>query len=153
MSDPINDGFDPDAPYPLFNKRNSKRVERYLLLIEEHRGNVSAIARDECISRSVCKQYIDKVPELAAALDDIRQTVVDAAEKNIFAATESGDLPCSKMVVAMLGKDRGWVPREEKTGADGAPLIPPSITFAPYEEEPEAPAQGAGEPQESSAND
>lgn len=120
--------------------RNAVKVQHYLELIRLCRGNVSAMAREEGISRSVCKQYIDKCPELVSALNDWRQEIVDKAEDNIFILVEKGDGAASKMVVSMLGKDRGWVAREEQTGKDGTPLIPSVIEFTTYEEEPEADA-------------
>lgn len=110
--------------------RNSEKVERYLRLIEEHRGNKSAMAREEGVTRTQLSDYIDSTPELLSALQDWRQGIIDKSEDNIFVAAEKGDLASSKMIVATLGKDRGWVPREEQTGKDGMPLIPPTITFA-----------------------
>jgi len=121
--------------------------EAVLAKIEEFRGNVSAIARDFGVWRSNLVQYISTKPELQAALDDIRQTVVDKAESNIFAAVEQGDLGSSKMVVSMLGKDRGWVTREEQTGKDGAPLVPPQIVFTPYDDADTGPANDIDAPE------
>ena len=125
--------------------RDPAKVERYLRLIEECRGNVSAIAREEGVARTIAKGYIDKTPELVSALYDWRQSIVDTAEDNIFKAAEKGDLASSKMIVATLGKDRGWVPREEKTGADGTPLVPPQIVFTTYEDEHSADEEKAAE--------
>jgi hypothetical protein len=125
--------------------RDPAKVERYLRLIEECRGNVSAIAREEGVARTIAKGYIDKTPELVSALHDWRQSIVDTAEDNIFKAAEKGDLASSKMIVATLGKDRGWVPREEKTGADGTPLVPPQIVFTTYEDEHSADEEKAAE--------
>lgn len=115
--------------------RNNVKVERLLALIEEHRGNISAIARSEGEKRSTVKEYIDKTPELVQALSDWRQGIIDKSEDNIFLAVEKGDLASSKMVAATLGKDRGWVPREEQTGKDGKDLIPSQIIFTTYEDE------------------
>jgi DNA-directed RNA polymerase subunit N (RpoN/RPB10) len=129
----LEDRYDEDAKrYPERSERTAAKISRYLELIEEKKGNVSAIARELTITRSVCFNYIQSHVELADALKDWRETVVDKAEENIFDAAMTGDQGASRLIVQTLGKDRGWVPREEKTGADGEPLVPPSITFAPY---------------------
>lgn len=126
--------------------RDPAKIERYLHLIEECRGNISEMARQEAKRRTDVKDYIDRTPELLTALNDWRQGIIDKSEDNIFKAAESGDLGASKMIVATLGKDRGWVPREEQTGKDGKDLVPPMITFVAYE--PEAKPEA-----EASAND
>jgi hypothetical protein len=118
--------------------RSPMTVEEVRDLLIAENGNVSAVARALYRSRSVVKNWIDTKPELVATLMDMREEVVDQAERNIFAAVSLGDQGASKFVAMTLGKDRGWVPREEKTGKDGADLIPSTIVFAMYaEDEPE----------------
>ena len=116
---------------------NTFSVERVLPLIDEFKGNISAIARHLGKSRSQTKDYIDRKPELLTALRDWRESIIDHAEENIFDEVLKGDSASSKMVVATLGKDRGWVPRNENTGKDGKDLIPPTITFAQYPDDDE----------------
>lgn len=77
------------------------------------RGNVSAVARDLKRSRSVIKQHIDKSVELTALVAELRETIIDTAEDNIFLAVETGDLEASKFILRTVGKDRGYSTKVE----------------------------------------
>lgn len=92
------------------------------LIIEaltEARGNLTEAAKfiarrtGETCSRQYVKDACDKRPALLAFVDDLRQEVVDKAESNIFGAVFEGDVRMSVLVAERLGKDRGWVKKEE----------------------------------------
>ena len=54
-------------------------------------------------------------PRLIEFMREYREMVTDQAEANLFRQVENGDIKASVLLVRTLGKDRGWVPRSEKS--------------------------------------
>lgn len=79
----------------------------------EHKGNISAVARQLNTRRKYIADRVERRPELKELLEEIRQTVIDKAEQNVFVSVESGDLGESRYVLGTIGKDRGYVARVE----------------------------------------
>lgn len=83
-------------------------------------GNISAAARSVEITRGAFKSRIDKNPACVALLEDLRESVIDKAESNIFADVEKGDQSASRLVAQTIGKARGWSSGVAGLGKDGA---------------------------------
>lgn len=99
--------------------------------IVEARGNLTQAAHiismrpgSETCSRQYLANALKKRVELAAFYESFRQEIVDKAESNIFILVDEGDYSASVLVVRTLGKDRGWVPKEEVDArVDGTVLL------------------------------
>jgi hypothetical protein len=83
------------------------------------RGNLSDAARlltERCgisCSRAYLKRATTSRPMLVELVADMTQAIVDKAEDNIFNLVEHGDDKASYFILRTLGKDRGYVPKEE----------------------------------------
>jgi hypothetical protein len=108
-------------------KFNSDQIKDAIL---EADGNLADAARllvakwGVSCTRQYVKDAVDKRPELLGWYADFRQEVVDKAEGNIFRCVREGDYQASVLVVRTLGKERGWVPKEEvEAKVDGEVLL------------------------------
>lgn len=81
-------------------------------------GNISKAARDLSIRRSSLKTRIDTHPELQVLLMDLRDEIIDVAEDNVFKDVKAGDGGASRFVLSTIGKERGWVTRQENANKE-----------------------------------
>lgn len=115
-------------------------------------GILSDIAANFKVARNTVYNWCEADPEFKEALADSRERFVDLAESNLrklvagVPAIEKDELgnsrfagwverPSETAIIFTLktrGKKRGYVERQEVTGADGADLIPPR-TLSPEE--------------------
>ncbi len=63
-------------------------------------------------------------PAVKEAMKRERGKFVDKCQRKLDDAVEAGEPWAIQMGLKTLGKDRGFVEREERTGKDGAPLNP-----------------------------
>ena len=102
--------------------------EQLINEIWRNKGKVALVAERLGVTTKTVYNYADKYATVKNALDDAQQhstvLVVDTAETKLQQAVLSGE---RWAVTYTLGnspeaKRRGWGPRQEITGADGAPL-------------------------------
>lgn len=95
-----------------------KTVE-ILEALTEARFNISEAARVLTLRRgeSVTRAYVAKAcserPPLLEAVEDFREAMVDRSETNVFDAVMGGDVRISMNVLQTIGKNRGWVQKQE----------------------------------------
>lgn len=111
-------------------------VEQARHALQAKAGNVSQAAAELGVSRTALYNKINKNPSLAAALNDIREELVDMAESTLRTNVQRGDNSAVFYVLnnAPEAKRRGWGPRQELTGADGGPVQHSGfeVTFVDY---------------------
>jgi hypothetical protein len=83
----------------------------------------------------------DTIYERAKSCEAIRDAIrhqrgklIDTAESKLHAAVNRGEPWAIQMCLKTIGKDRGFVERQEHTGKDGEPLPTPVIRLAPSPE-------------------
>jgi hypothetical protein len=69
--------------------------------------------------RKYCKQY----PSVQAARDAQRGIMIDTSELKLWQAIQNGEAWAITLALKTLGKDRGYVERQEVTGQDNGPLM------------------------------
>jgi predicted transcriptional regulator len=74
-----------------------------------------------CTRRTV-KNYIDRYVTVKEAYIEAREANVDRMERKLMDAINEGDVTAIKFGLATIGKHRGYVKRQEVTGAGGEPL-------------------------------
>ena len=65
---------------------------------------------------------MNKVPAIREAVENARGELVDISEQKLRAAVINGEPWAVAMVLKTLGKSRGYVERQEVTGAEGKPV-------------------------------
>lgn len=86
-------------------------------------GNVTAAARELGYSRTQVYKKINASPALQEVLVEAREELVDIAESALRKEILDGNITAIIFALKTLGKSRGYVERQEVTGADGGALI------------------------------
>ena len=127
-------------------------IETFREACEAKAGIAGDIATVLNVRRSTLYTWLKSDPEFAAALDDAREKLVDMAENRLqmlvqgvpkIEIDENGEKrfagwierPSETAIIFTLktrGKKRGYVERQEITGANGSNILPPR-TLTPQE--------------------
>ena len=91
--------------------------------LREKHGNLSAAARFLNCSRNTIARYIDTYPTVKAVADEERETLIDFAENQLFQQVKEGNITAIIFTLKTIGKHRGYVERQEVTGADGGAVL------------------------------
>ncbi len=100
-------------------------VTQYQEAIVASHGILAAAARRLGVSRVAVHKAVNKHPTLKAVVDDSRAEIIDLAEVKLFAAVNAGHLPAVMFVLSTIGKNRGYVTRQE--------LDAPALTARDFE--------------------
>ena len=95
--------------------------------LHKSHGLVAVAARYlSSTGKKITRQGLEKViyasERLTKILDDENATLLDFAEQKLFELINAGDKTSIIFYLKCKGKARGYVERQEMTGANGAPL-------------------------------
>lgn len=90
--------------------------------LEKCKGNISQVAKKFKVARQSIYDRIQKSPLLKSVQHDAREASLDNAESVLDVAVNEGEGWAVCFKLKTLGKARGYVERQEVTGADGAPV-------------------------------
>ena len=90
--------------------------------LREKHGNLSASARFLGCSRETISRYIRQYPTVKTVADEERETLIDFAENQLFQQVKDGNITAIIFTLKTIGKSRGYVERQEVTGAEGKAL-------------------------------
>lgn len=82
-------------------------------LVSEYKGNVAAIARKLGVNRSTVWARVQESPNLKAALEDARETMLDNAESKLYANVLDGDTTSLIFFLKTQGRSRGYIEKQE----------------------------------------
>ena len=91
--------------------------------LREKHGNLSAAARYLGCDRHTVTRYINTYPTVKAVADEERETLIDFAENQLFKQVQDGNITAIIFTLKTIGKSRGYVERQEVTGADGGAVV------------------------------
>lgn len=91
--------------------------------LREKHGNLSAAARYLGCDRHTVTRYINTYPTVQAVADEERETLIDFAENQLFKQVQDGNITAIIFTLKTIGKHRGYVERQEVTGADGGAIV------------------------------
>lgn len=95
--------------------------------IEQSHGVKAAVAAALTCDRRTVDNYLERWPDLAELFEAQRHKLVGSASsalvKDIADPTSKGHQPAYFFVLKTMGKDEGFVERQEVTGADGRDLV------------------------------
>lgn len=97
-------------------------VERVKEVLIAKDGNITMTANALGVARSTVHKRITESPALREIVDDAREGLVDIAESALKREVLAGNIAAIIFTLKTQGKHRGYVERQEVTGADGAPL-------------------------------
>jgi predicted transcriptional regulator len=97
-------------------------VEQIAHALQKKAGNVTETAKALGVTRGALYKRIVDDEELQQVLRDARETLVDVAEAQLLKQVKQGNTAAIIFTLKTQGKGRGYVERQEITGADGGPL-------------------------------
>lgn len=98
-------------------------VKQLAEAIEKCGGNVAEAARSLKVTRWALQKRIANNKELQQLVADAREETVDLAESMAKQQIREGNTAMIIFTLKTLGKERGYVERQEITGKDGDILI------------------------------
>lgn len=106
-----------------------KKKELMLAALEESLGIVTTAVNSIKASgvTNICRathyNWCAADPEYKKAVEDIVEIAIDFAESKLHEQIKEGDTAATIFYLKCKGKKRGYVERQEFTGADGAPIV------------------------------
>ena len=98
-------------------------TDALIKLIDDTSGNLSVVARALNVNRSTVYRFIENHPTCKVALDEAREKMIDNVESKLYSKALDGDTTSMIFFLKTQGKHRGYVERQEVTGADGGAVI------------------------------
>ena len=89
--------------------------------LEKSMGVVTTACKKVGIHRSTFYEYYNNDLEFKQQVDDIGNVALDFTETKMFEQIQDGNTQLIKFYLSTRGKKRGYVERQEITGADGLP--------------------------------
>ena len=108
-------------------KQLEEREHRKQMFLEvyQKKGGIIYLACEAAnIGRTTYFEWMKKDPQFAASIRELDDYLLDFTESKLMAKIQSGNLTAMIFYLKCKGKKRGWVERQEVTGADGIPLNP-----------------------------
>ena len=90
--------------------------------LKNSKGFVSQAARNLGISRQQLHKIINKHPTVKEAVTDAREEMKDFAEGKLYQGIANDTTALLIFYLKTQAKDRGYVERQEHTGADAGPI-------------------------------
>lgn len=96
--------------------------DEIIAALRKTKGMKTIAAKELRIAYNTLVKYIGRSPVLQAVLSEERESMLDGAELKLYTkAVIEGDTASLIFLLKTQGKSRGYVERQEVTGADGAP--------------------------------
>jgi hypothetical protein len=107
--------------------REKFKASDIVAALQKSRGMVYVAARQLGCAANTIYNYAKKYPSVQAAIDEQRGIMIDIAEIALWNALQNGEAWAVSLTLKTLGKSRGYIERQELTGADGEALAAPVV--------------------------
>ncbi len=108
-------------------RRGTFTDDQIMTALNETHGMVFLAAERLGCSHITIQRRSLSTPAVRTLIEKWRGRLVDKSELKLEAAIDNGEPWAVAMTLKTRGKDRGYVERQEHTGAEGEPLI--ALTF------------------------
>ena len=112
-----------EAANKVIQERIAKQKDEVLQRLSDTSGIVASACKQAGISRFTFYEWYKNDPDFAEKVDDVKELQKDFAESLILKKMKEGDTTMIIFYAKTRMKDRGYVERQEVTGADGKPLV------------------------------
>ena len=100
----------------------SEHIKKALIeALEKSLGVVTTACKQVGIGRTTFYNYYNDDKEFAKQVDEIENVALDFAESQLHKQIQEGSTAATIFLLKTRGKKRGYVERQEITGADGIP--------------------------------
>lgn len=124
----LGSGRDSLTPYPVLSidcevfSMTILTEERVALALRDTGAIIANAAEKLGVSRLALYRFMKKHPAMQNLRLEIENETIDLAEYRVVQAILAGDLKTTRWYLERKGRGRGYVTRQEQTGADGEPL-------------------------------
>ena len=87
------------------------------------KGLIFLAAKRLRCSPDTITNYCNRYPSVQAVRDAMRGQLVDLAEQKLWESIQKGEAWGITLCLKTIGKDRGYVERQELTGTDGTAMV------------------------------
>ncbi|KEJ91701.1 hypothetical protein [Synergistes jonesii] len=122
----VNSGFESLTAVWLGELKTAQKKAQYELLGKPFDNEKDKVT----ISRQAISKRIQMSETLKKHKEDIDESVLDLAEKHLIKLVLADDLGAICFLLKCKGKKRGYIERQEITGADGSSLSPVELNIA-----------------------
>jgi hypothetical protein len=98
-------------------------ADQMIRALNETKGMITLAAQKLDCAPNTVRRYIREYPTIAQAQKDARDKMTDAVELKLYEKIMSGDTTAMIFYLKTQAKERGYIERQEVTGADGTPLM------------------------------
>lgn len=109
-------------------KRIQQQKRDLIIALEKSLGIVTPACAKAGLDRGTFYIYYNTDKSFRESVDSIRDKAIDFVETKAFARVRAGSDTMIIFMLKCLGKKRGYIERQEITGADGSPLMPTNIS-------------------------
>lgn len=102
---------------------NGFTAEQVIEAVKGSRGFVTTIAKQLGCDRTYVYRLANKFPTVKQAIEEEREGVKDFAEGKLLQQIDAGNITAIIFYLKTQAKDRGYIERQEITGADGNEVI------------------------------
>lgn len=106
--------------------KKERRAAQIIAAIKESRGLLTLAAEKVGITYRTINNYTHEFPSVQQAVEEAAETQLDIAEDHLYNKIKDkdaeGDLTAIIFFLKTKGKGRGYIERNEVTGAEGGPV-------------------------------
>jgi len=103
-------------------KKRANTAQIIIESIKTSNGLLTLAARKSGFTYMTMRRYVRDFPSVARAVEEAKESVLDFAEGQLYKNIKAGDNASIIFYLKTQGKQRGFVERQELTGADGRPV-------------------------------
>jgi hypothetical protein len=97
-------------------------VEQVIEAIRGAKGILTVASNALGCSRTTVHNYVNKYPTVKAAYEEASETLLDFTEQQLYKQVADGNITAIIFTLKTKGKHRGYVERQEVTGANGGAI-------------------------------
>lgn len=98
-------------------------IDQLELALKQASGNMSQVARDLGVSRSIVNLRVSQNKRLQKVCTDAREELVDIAENMLMQKINQGDIAATIFALKTQGKRRGYIERQEVTNTEPVEIV------------------------------
>ena len=104
-------------------KNGKFTAEQMIGAILKAEGNLAEAARSLQCSRTTLYNYMNRYVTIKQAYEDINESTIDWVQDKLLDQCRRGNITALIFYLKTKGKHRGYVERQEHTGADGGAIV------------------------------